>query len=287
MAGVAKVVQESFPDLRIDIVSGGGVGNLVRISKSPEVIGCTAAVLIIQAQRGVAAFKGRKPMKNLRLLFSMQDINYAYGLFRPEVPIANIQDIKTKKLGVRVCTIPKGTATEWHWSTILEYTGISYKDIESWGGKVTFTNWNDMVNLVKDGHADGILGMGAAKAGWLINLTTARKINFVPLYDPAVERFNKEFGASWGVLPANTFKGQDKPYKTLVEDPWTILVANEKLPEEMAYKIVKAVCDNPESFKLVHPAQLKDFKPDNAWKAGTLKLHKGAEKYYKEKGYIK
>jgi TRAP transporter TAXI family solute receptor len=287
MAGVAKAVKEAYPDIQIDVVSGGGVGNLIRASKNPDVIGCTAAINLVQARQGIAAFKGKKPIKNLRLLLSTMDVVYLYALFRTEVPITNVRDIKTKKLGLKINTIPRGTSTEWLINTMLKYTDISYKDIESYGGKVSFTNWNDMVNLMKDGHIDGILGGGAEKAGWLINLTTARKINFTPFYDPAVDRFNKDWESSWGVLPANTYQGQDKSYRTLKLNPFTVVVANENLPENTAYKIVKAVCDKPESFKLVHPAQLKHFTPAKAWKAGTLKLHKGAEKYFREKGYIK
>jgi TRAP transporter TAXI family solute receptor len=287
MAGIAKAVKETFPDLQIDVVSGGGVGNLIRASKSPDVIGCTSFINLVQAGKGIAAFKGRKPIKNLRLLLSTMDVVYLYALFRQEVPITNVRDIKTKKLGLKINTIPKGTSTEWMVNTMLKYTDISYKDIESYGGKVSFTNWNDMVNLMKDGHIDGILGGGAEKAGWLINLTTARKINFTPFDEASGERFNKEWESSWGILPANTYQGQDKPYRTIRLNPFTVVVANESLPEETAYKIVKAVCDNPESFKLVHQAQLKHFTPAGAWKAGTLQLHKGAEKYFREKGYIK
>ncbi|MGQ9696125.1 MAG: hypothetical protein ACUVWV_15430 [Thermodesulfobacteriota bacterium] len=76
--------------------------------------------------------------------------------------------------------IPKEAITEWVWRKLLEFTGITVKDIEAWRGKVTYTNFSDMVNLMKDGHLDGMLGMGMAKAGWLDELTNSRAIQFVP-----------------------------------------------------------------------------------------------------------
>jgi TRAP transporter TAXI family solute receptor len=145
-----------------------------------------------------------------------------------------------------------------------------------------------MVNLMKDGHLDGMLGVGTAKAGWLVDLTNARQIHFVPFHEAAVNRFIKEYGGSdWAELPANNFKGQTKPFKLFRTYPTTLIVTNEQLPEELGYKVVKAVMDNLEKFKLTNAEGLQDLTLANAWKAGTFPLHKGAAKYFTEKGVMK
>ena len=178
--------------------------------------------------------------------------------------------------------------TEWTWRKLLEYGGISYKDIEAWGGKVSHTNFSDMVNLMKDGHIDLILGAGAGKSGWLVDLTNSRTVKFLPLPDAAVERFAKEYGgAAFKDLPAGSYKGQEKAFRTMITFPTTLIVASQSLPDETAYKIVKAVCDNVEKFRLVHAEQLAAFSPAEAWKAGAIPVHQGAAKYFREKGYMK
>lgn len=288
MASIAKIVHDVYPDIEISLSPGGAVANIVRISKDPNALGTSTLLQSLQAMRGTDDFEGKQPITNLRVLLALPDPTYLFPVFRPDIPMANLQDIKNKKLKLRIGMIPKGAITEWIWRKLLEFTGITVKDIEAWGGKVTYTNFSDMVNLMKDGHLDGMLGMGMAKAGWLVDLTNSRAVQFVPFYEPACERFIKEYGGSgWAEIPANNFKGQNKPFKTFQTYPTTIIITNEALPEEVAYKIVKALMENLEKFKLTNVEGLKDLSPANAWKAGTFPLHKGAAKYFSEKGYMK
>ncbi len=288
MAGLAKIVHDVYPDIEINLSPGGAVANIVRISRDATALGTTTLLQSVQAVRATEDFEGKPPVTNLRVLLALPDPSYFYPLFRPDVPIANLEDIKTKKLKLRIGMIPRGSISEWGWRKMLEYTGITLKDIEAWGGKVSYTNFSDMVNLMKDGHLDGMLGLGTAKAGWLVDLTNARQIHFVPFSEPAVEQFIKEYdGTGWGELPANNFKGQDKPFKTFRTYPTTLIVTNEGLPEEIGYKVVKAVMDNVEKFKLTNAEGLKDLSLANAWKAGSFQLHKGAAKYFTEKGAMK
>jgi hypothetical protein len=55
----------------------------------------------------------------------------------------------------------------------------------------------------------------------------------------------------------------------------------------VVYQLVKATFDNFEEFKKLHPA-FANLKPEEMVKNGlSAPLHAGAEKYYKEKGWLK
>jgi TRAP transporter TAXI family solute receptor len=63
-------------------------------------------------------------------------------------------------------------------------------------------------------------------------------------------------------------------------------VTSEDVPEESVYNVVKAVFDNFDDFKRLHPA-LANLKKEDMVKNGlSAPLHKGAEKYFKEKGLL-
>ena len=65
------------------------------------------------------------------------------------------------------------------------------------------------------------------------------------------------------------------------------LVSSSKVPADIVYAVVKAVFDNFDEFKKLHPA-LANLKPENMVKDGlSAPLHEGAARYYKEKGWIK
>ena len=64
-------------------------------------------------------------------------------------------------------------------------------------------------------------------------------------------------------------------------------VSSTKVPEKVIYEIVKAVFENFDSFKKLHPA-FGNLKKEEMVKDGlSAPLHAGAAKYYKEAGLIK
>jgi TRAP-type uncharacterized transport system substrate-binding protein len=65
------------------------------------------------------------------------------------------------------------------------------------------------------------------------------------------------------------------------------VVASTQTPAETVYQVVKAVFDNFDEFKRLHPA-LANLRPEDMIKTGlSAPLHEGAVHYYKEKGWIR
>ena len=65
------------------------------------------------------------------------------------------------------------------------------------------------------------------------------------------------------------------------------LVTSAKVPDDVVYKLVKAMFDNFDEFKKLHPA-FANLDPAKMVKDGlSAPLHPGAAKYYKEKGWMK
>ncbi|MCY1309715.1 TRAP transporter solute receptor, TAXI family [compost metagenome] len=63
-------------------------------------------------------------------------------------------------------------------------------------------------------------------------------------------------------------------------------VTSAKVPDVAVYELVKAVFENFDEFKKLHPAFV-GLDPKNMIKDGlSAPLHPGAVKYYKEKGWM-
>ena len=93
-------------------------------------------------------------------------------------------------------------------------------------------------------------------------------------------------GYTPATMPPDTFKNQAKPVST-VGFP-TVLITNKELPEPIAYTITKTVIENKDALVRGH-AGLAEFEPRTAWqpeKVG-IPLHPGAERAYREKGWMK
>ena len=63
-------------------------------------------------------------------------------------------------------------------------------------------------------------------------------------------------------------------------------MTSSDIPEETVYQVVKAVFDNFDRFKGLHPA-FADLEPEEMIADGnSAPLHPGAERYYREQGWI-
>ena len=110
-------------------------------------------------------------------------------------------------------------------------------------------------------------------------------IRFLPLTNKERANLN-ERGLHNVLMVPESFRGQKNEVPTVT--PGTILMANEKVSDELAYVVTKTICEGKEELVKAH-ASIKPFDPPTAWqpeKVG-IPLHPGAVRFYKEKGWMK
>jgi hypothetical protein len=92
-------------------------------------------------------------------------------------------------------------------------------------------------------------------------------------------------GLASDTMAPNSFKSQDYEVKTV--NPGTVIIANENMPDDLAYVITKTICEGKEELVKAH-ASIKPFDPPTAWKPEKtgVPLHPGAMKYFKDKGWM-
>jgi TRAP transporter TAXI family solute receptor len=108
----------------------------------------------------------------------------------------------------------------------------------------------------------------------------------VSITGPAVDKLvkDKPYYAP-ATIPGGLYP--NNPQATRTYGVLATLVSSSKVPAESVYAVVKAVFDNFEEFKKLHPA-LANLKPQDMVKNGlSAPLHEGAAKYYREKGWVK
>jgi len=162
---------------------------------------------------------------------------------------------------------------------------MTYADLRAWGGSTTHVGYNVIVDAFKDGRADLLLAVVTPKHPSVSELTTFSDVKFLAI-EPDVVKALAPLGYTPAIMPANTFKNQPEPVTT-VGFP-TVLITNKDLAEHVAYTITKTVIENKDALVRGH-AGLAQFDPKTAWqpeKVG-IPLHPGAERAYREKGWMK
>ena len=195
------------------------------------------------------------------------------------------QEIKDKKLPVKIYTLPVGSLGEFGGRQLLRAYGLSYADVKAAGGSTTHVGYNVIVDAFKDGRADLLLAVVTPKHPSVSEIASFTDVTFLGLEPDIVERL-APLGYTSATMPADTFKKQSEPVRT-VGFP-TVLITNKELPEPVAYTVTKTLIESKDALVRGH-AGLSAFDPQTAWqpeKVG-IPLHPGAERAYREKGWMK
>jgi hypothetical protein len=124
----------------------------------------------------------------------------------------------------------------------------------------------------------------AVPSSSVLEAKVGREVMLLGFPSEVMEYMYKEYAFEKGEIPSGAYGLTDKPLPS-PESP-TMMTANAKLADDIAYRVVKVVGENPDRVRKIHDS-LKTFDPTTGWKDLGAPLHPGAEKYYREKGWMK
>jgi uncharacterized protein len=285
-ATFADLISKQLPSgSRVDVLPfSGSIGNPKLVTRGEADMGLVMGIVGKWAYDGKYVFDQK--YQNLRALVGGIDQYYYALIAREDLNINSLREVKEKKLPVKIVTQPKGTLNAVMSYMVLEAYGITKEDLKNFGGTITHTSTDVISSEIKDGRAN--LWFQPATAGHpsITSVTVTTKVRFLPYEPDIIRKLSDEFGFSSAVLPAGSFPGQNKDVPMIGYK--TCLFASTSMPDAVAYTVAKALCEGQEKMKAAHKG-MKSFDPSKAWdpRITGLPIHPGAEKYYKEKGYVK
>ncbi|OUO93942.1 TAXI family TRAP transporter solute-binding subunit [Cloacibacillus sp. An23] len=273
-AAMAKVWNDSIPDMRANAQSTGGTAqNLSLLSKGEaEVI--FADGLYYFAYEGKGMFEGRA-MKGLRAIAPLyaEPIHF---LVAKGSGIKSIKDLKGKRVSVGAV----GSGTEITVRALLKANGIDPdKDI-----RAENLGLSETASAFSDKQIDAGLVVGALGIAGVVEITTVDTAELIDFEPGVIGTLCKALPYYLPFeIPANTYKGQEKAVRSMAS--WNVLVTNDKLGEELAYSMTKALYDKKGDILNVS-SRLSSMSPENL-KFIQIPLHPGAQRYYGEAGSAK
>ncbi|MRG85017.1 TAXI family TRAP transporter solute-binding subunit [Salinibacillus xinjiangensis] len=205
--------------------------------------------------------------------------------FIDEHGVDTLEEVVEQQIPIRIGTSPRGSMDEKITSMALEYLGASYEDVKSWGGDVIHGGGSELTAMARDGKVDMYLNHTSVNSSTMTEMAMTSDIKFIQWGEDLLSHFDSQ-GFERITIPANTWEGQTEEIIN-AGTPDSVYV-HKDMSEDVAYALVKGISENRE--QLVEQfASLEPFNPKEAWKPGKLggiELHPGAEKYYKEMGYM-
>jgi hypothetical protein len=265
----------------VTVTTGGAVENIAKVNMGKADVGLTMASLYAEALNGKGAYAEKGKMENLRAVAFLADIPMSFFLVKQESPIASIEEIKSKKRGIRILTTTKGSSPSVAAERMLAKYGMTFDDIKAWGGSVSFVSYAEASNLIKDGHADAWIGPMVSA---IVELATTTKMRMLPIAPAVLDQLKTDHNYVKINLPKDKYYFVEKDTPHMAEA--VIVVAQASLPEAQVHAFTKSLSENRDRVRSIHQTY-GSYDPATAWQNVGGPLHPGAEKYYRERGVMK
>lgn len=263
-AGTAAALQLS-PNQRYPLPDG------------PVEFGATSVQNLWYAYQGTHAYAGEGPRRNLRLIATIQAPNYLIVAVKKELGVTDLSQLKAKRWPLRVIVGGEG-------QRVLDSYGLTREVIQSGGGRIgSATTVADRQQPFDAVLAGGSLGNAPEFNVWY-EVSQKFDLTYLRLPDELLDTLAKENDLQRGFIPNGLLRGIDAPIPTVVRTGHSVY-GRDDMPDDFAYTVAKALDEHQDLLQWSHLNFSYNIR--TVWKAFGVPLHPGAEKYYRERQYLK
>jgi len=255
--------------------TGGSIYNINTIRGGELEFGVAQSDWQFHAYNGTSKFEEQGKFDNLRAVFSVHPEPVTI-LARGDAGIDNISDIKGKRLNIG----NPGSGTRGTWEVIEEAMGWERKDLKL----ASEMKSAETGQALCDGKIDAyfwLVGHPSALTQESLATCDAKLVNATGPEIAKLVEDNPYYRAA--TIPAGMYNN-DVDIETF--GVGATFVSSADVPEEVVYVVVKAVFENFDSFKKLHPAFANLSETEMIADSLSAPLHDGAMKYYKERGWL-
>ena len=256
--------------------TGGSVYNINTIKAGELDFGVAQSDAQFNAVKGVGQFKDAGPMSELRAVFSIHP-EPLMVLARKEAGVTKIEDFKGKRFNVG----NPGSGTRATMDGLMAALGMKMSDFSL----ASELKADEHGAALCDNKIDGFAYVVGNPSANIQDPTTTCGAKLVNVTGPVVDKLIKEYPYyAVATVPGGTYANNPDAIKTY--GVVASFVSSSKVSNDVVYTLVKAVFENFDDFKKLHPA-FANLEPKDMIKNGlSAPLHDGAVKYYKEKGWM-
>ncbi len=255
--------------------TGGSIANINAIAAGDMDMGVAQSDWQFHAYNGSSEFEGKKVDK-LRAVFSVHGEPFTV-IARADSGIATFDDL----FGKRVNVGNPGSGQRATMDVVLGAMGKSASDFSL----ASELKPAEQSAALGDNKVDAIIYTVGHPNGSIQEATSTVDAKIVPVTGEAIDKLvNENSYYAKATIPGGMYAGNPDPVDTFGVK--ATFVTSSDVPDDVVYTVVKAVFDNFDRFKGLHPA-FENLKEEDMIADGlSAPLHPGAEQYYRERGWI-
>ncbi len=255
--------------------TGGSIYNINTVRAQELEFGVVQSDWQYHAYRGTSKFEDKGAFEGLRAVFSVHPEPVTI-IARDDSGVSNITDLKGKRVNIGNV----GSGTRGTWEVIEEAMGWDRSDLKlaselksAETGQAVCDNKIDAYFWLV-GHPSALTQESLATCPTHLVHAVAPEIDKLvadrPYYRPAT-------------IPAGMYNNEED-IKTF--GVGATFISSTDVPDKVVYTVVKAVFENFDQFKKLHPAFANLNEMEMITDSLSAPLHPGALMYYKERGWM-
>ena len=256
--------------------TGGSVYNTRTIRAGELNFGVVQSDVQAAGLAGTGKFEDEGPFEGLRAIFSVHP-EPVQVMVRADAGINSVADMAGKRVNIG----NPGSGTRVLAEAQMAASGVSASDF----ALASELKSSEQAAALCDGKIDAAFWAAGLPNGSAMEATSTCDIKILDLASSGLDKVLASNSAyAPATIPGGLYPGN--PDDIASWGPKATFVSSTDTSEEVVYVVVKAVFDNFEDFKKLHPAFAR-LKEEEMIKDGlTAELHAGAVKYYKERGWM-
>ncbi|MEL6915491.1 MAG: TAXI family TRAP transporter solute-binding subunit [Pseudomonadota bacterium] len=256
--------------------TGGSVFNINAIRGGELEFGVAQSDWQFHAFNGTSRFEEQGPFEELRAVFSVHPEPFTV-VARADAGISTFEDLKGKRVNVG----NPGSGQRGTMEVLMEAMGWTMDDF----AVASELQAAEQSQALCDNNIDAMIYTVGHPSGSIQEATTACDSVLVTVDNDAVAQLvaDNSFYRT-ATIPGGMYRGSDSDVQTF--GVGATFVSSTDVSEDVVYEVVKAVFENIDQFKGLHPAFTNLDPAQMATDSLSAPLHPGAERYYREAGLI-
>ena len=275
---ICKLVNRGQADHGIKCTApstGGSVANINAIKEGSMDMGVAQSDWQAYAYTGAPEFEGGQ-FEDLRAVFSVHGEPFTV-VARSDAGIESFEDLKGKRVNIG----NPGSGQRGTMEVIMGALGWSTDDFSL----ASELKSAEQSAALGDNKVDAIVFTVGHPNGSIQEATTTTDAKLIAVEGPEIDGLVDENSYyAKATIPGGMYKGSDADTSTFGVK--ATFVSSASVDEETIYQVVKAVFDNFDRFKGLHPAFANLTQEEMIVDGLSAPLHPGAERYYKEQGWM-
>jgi TRAP transporter TAXI family solute receptor len=256
--------------------TGGSIYNLNTIRAGELDMGVAQSDWQYHAYNGTSKFAESGPDKELRAVFSVHPEPFTV-LARADSGIKRIEDLKGKRVNIG----NPGSGQRGTMEVVMNALGWTLDDF----ALASELKSAEQSKALCDNKIDAMVFTVGHPSGSIKEATTSCDAVVVEVSGSAIDKLVADHPYyRHAVIPGGMYRGNDNDVKTF--GVGATFVSSTRTPADTVYHVVKAVFENFDSFRRLHPA-FENLAQEEMVKDGlSAPLHDGAKRYYAEAGLM-